>query len=462
MQLHEHFGVVGRVVALDVVVVDLRIAVAEVREPALDLGHLRELVLDDAQRAIGFRQRGAVRRFHLDQELRRVRLGEQAGADHGHQRRRQQQRAADRGDHRELRARQAPVQRRAVVVMDHAHHAPEELVLVRLACSFSTRLARNGMMNSASSSEPMMVDDHRHRQHADELARRARQRQQRQEGEDQRRRAAEDGDEDLLRAGERGLDARIPHAHVPRDVFHDHDGIVDQQAERHDEARDRQLVERIAEEIQAREAERQRQRDRDHHDARGAQPERQQRQQHQRDRDAEVEVQPVEARAHVLRLVEADLELHALRQVGGELVGRGHHALAHVEDVVAVLLVRGDEHRALAVEAAGVAVRGGVPADLRHVAHAHDAAVDGGDDRVAHLVERGVAAGGLEAEAARAEIDEARGNVRVLALHRADQLRGREVELGHALEVDARRAARARGRPSSPRCARRRPSSACP
>ena len=86
VQLHEHFGVVGRVVALDVVVVDLRVAVPEVREPAPDLGHLRKLVLDDAQRAIGLGQRSAVRRFDLDQELRRVRLGKQAGADHGHQR----------------------------------------------------------------------------------------------------------------------------------------------------------------------------------------------------------------------------------------------------------------------------------------------------------------------------------------------------------------------------------------
>ena len=174
--------------------------------------------------------------------------------------------------------------------------------------------------------------------------------------------------------------------------------------------------------------------------------ERQQRQQHQRDRDAEVEVQPVEPVAHVLRLVEADLERHALRQVRRRTRSRrGHDALAHLEDVVAVLLVGGDEHRALALEAAGVAVRRGVPAHVGHVADAHDAALDRGDHRVAHLVERRIAAGGLQAEAARAEIDEAGGNVGVLALHRADDLRGREVELGHALQVHARRAARASG-----------------
>ena len=115
---------------------------------------------------------------------------------------------------------------------------------------------------------------------------------------------------------------------------------------------------------------------------------------------------------------------------------RRHDALAHVEDVVAVLLVGGDEHRALALVAAGVAVGRGAPAHLGDVADAHDAPVDRGDDGVAHLVERGVAAGGLEREAARPEVDEARGNVRVLALHRADDLRRREVQLRHAPQVD--------------------------
>ena len=83
------------------------------------------------------------------------------------------------------------------------------------------------------------------------------------------------------------------------------------------------------------------------------------------------------------------------------VLDRREHALAHLEDVVAVLLVGGDEYRAFALVAAGVAVCRGVPAHLGHVADAHDAAVHRGDDGVAHLVERGVAARGLEAEAAR-------------------------------------------------------------
>jgi hypothetical protein len=66
------------------------------------------------------------------------------------------------------------------------------------------------------------------------------------------------------------LHARLAHAHVPRDVLHHHDGIVHEQTERDHEAGDGQLVERIPEEVQARESERQGQRDRNHHDAGGA------------------------------------------------------------------------------------------------------------------------------------------------------------------------------------------------
>ena len=107
--------------------------------------------------------------------------------------------------------------------------------------------------------------------------------------------------------------------------------------------------------------------------------------------------------------------------------GRGDDALAHVEDVVAVLLVGGDEHGALAVEAADVRVFLRVPADLGDVAHAHAAAIDDGHDRVAHFVERLVAARGLEAEAAAADVDGAAGNVGVLALQRLHHAAGRQV-----------------------------------
>jgi hypothetical protein len=60
MQLDEHLGVVGGVVPLDMVVVDLRVAVPQVREPAAHFRHGVQFVFDEVQRAIGFRQRGAI------------------------------------------------------------------------------------------------------------------------------------------------------------------------------------------------------------------------------------------------------------------------------------------------------------------------------------------------------------------------------------------------------------------
>ena len=112
----------------------------------------------------------------------------------------------------------------------------------------------------------------------------------------------------------------------------------------------------------------------------------------QRDRDREVRRQPVQARCDVLGLIEAAFELDAFRQLRLEAVRGRDHALAHVENVVAVLLVRSDEHSALAVVAADVVVLLRVPADFRDVADAHRAALHRCDDGVAHLIERLVAA----------------------------------------------------------------------
>jgi hypothetical protein len=76
-QLHEDLRVVERVGVRNHVVVDLRIAPAEIGEPALHLGHAPQVVLHEAQGAVGFREARAVGRLHGDQELRGVRLGEE-------------------------------------------------------------------------------------------------------------------------------------------------------------------------------------------------------------------------------------------------------------------------------------------------------------------------------------------------------------------------------------------------
>ena len=136
------------------------------------------------------------------------------------------------------------------------------------------------------------------------------------------------------------------------------------------------------------EADRQRQRNRDHDDARGAQAERQQRDRDQRDRDPEVVVSRSSRCATFSDWSKPSSSWMRLGSCVSKRFGGGEDALADVEDVVAVLLVRRDEHGALAVEAADVDVLLRVPAHLGDVAHAHAAAVGDGDDGVAHLIER--------------------------------------------------------------------------
>ena len=105
----------------------------------------------------------------------------------------------------------------------------------------------------------------------------------------------------------------------------------------------------------------------------GAQPERQQRQGDEGDRDREIELQARQAPVDVLRLVEAALEPDVRGQARLELRQALVDGVAHVEDVQVVLHARRHEHRALAVEAAEVALLLGAPADLGEVAQAHDA-----------------------------------------------------------------------------------------
>ena len=78
LQLHEQLGEVGRVVAHDLVVVDLRVAVAQVGKIAAHLAHARQLALHKAQRPVRGGQAGAIGSLNRDQEFGRIGLGEQA------------------------------------------------------------------------------------------------------------------------------------------------------------------------------------------------------------------------------------------------------------------------------------------------------------------------------------------------------------------------------------------------
>jgi isopentenyl phosphate kinase len=86
-------------------------------------------------------------------------------------------------------------------------------------------------------------------------------------------------------------------------------------------------------------------------------------------------------------LVEAQLQLDALGQLLLEFLRGRDDALADFENVVAVLLIGGHEHGALAVEAANVRVLLRVPVHFGDIADTYGATVDSGDDCVTHFVQ---------------------------------------------------------------------------
>jgi hypothetical protein len=141
----------------------------------------------------------------------------------------------------------------------------------------------------------------------------------------------------------------------------------------------------------------------------------------------------------VSRLVEAALELDARGQVPLERAECLVDAVTHREDVLAVLLTRRDEHRALAVETPNIALLAIAPAHVGHVAQPHDSAVGRADHRGGDLLQRVVAAGGLQVEAPLANVDRAARNVGIVRADRADGGVERHPRVCEPLEIDGDR-----------------------
>ena len=117
------------------------------------------------------------------------------------------------------------------------------------------------------------------------------------------------------------------------------------------------------------------------------------------------------------------------------MVSGGIDATLHIDDVKAVFLVGCDEHRALPVVTAGVGQRLIGPGHTGHIAHAQDAPVCGTHHGVTHLIQRFIAARGLQAEAATAGIYEAGGDVGIAALQRLHHTGGVDVRGREATAV---------------------------
>ncbi len=380
------------------VVVNLRVAVAHVGEPALYGGHVGQMTLHEPQCAVCCRKAGAVGRLDCNQELWCVGFGKQAAANDRHECGGHEKRAGDAAEHRRLRSSQAVMQGRPVISVDRAHHSLQQRTTVRILVA-AKQAAREKRNDEHRDDE--RADDRRHNghgQHPNELAGVTRKRHERHEGKDQCRGTSHDGDEDLSRSSQRSLNARSTLAQMPSNVLSNDDRIVDQQPQGYDEGCDRYLVQGIIEEIQRCQSKRERQRNGDHDDAGGAPSERQQREHHQADGDQQVPVEVVEPIGDVARLLEADFQLDPLRQTLLVAMQGRLDAGSDVQNVVTLLLVRGHEYCALTVITAGVRPRLRAPAHLRDIANTHCAAASRGDNGVAHLVQGAVAARGPQCE----------------------------------------------------------------
>ncbi len=156
--------------------------------------------------------------------------------------------------------------------MDGAHQPPEQRTAVRIPALAEQPAGEERNDEHCNDQRADDGGDHGDGKHSDEFPRIAGQRHQREEGEDQGGRASHDGDKDLAGARQCSLRARGACAQVTRDILGHHDRVIDQQSERDDEGRNRDLVQGVAEKVQRREPERKGQRYRDHDDAGGAPP----------------------------------------------------------------------------------------------------------------------------------------------------------------------------------------------
>ena len=166
----EHFGIRGGLLSLDVVVVHLRVAAAEVRGHRSDARYLVHLSFDEAQCAVGLRIAGTGRGVDLHQELRRIGFREQTGTEHRYQQHRRQQGATDGDRDGGFRSGQAIVQGGPVVAMDAIHNPLQQPV--SFSVLFFAQHAARKERDDEERDQQRADDgrDHGGRQYADELA----------------------------------------------------------------------------------------------------------------------------------------------------------------------------------------------------------------------------------------------------------------------------------------------------
>ncbi len=264
---------------------------------------------------------------------------------------------------------------------------------------------------------------------------------------DQRDAHRQHGEADLARTLDRGAKPRHTGLDMARDVLEHDDRVVDDEAGRHGERHQRQIVEAVAEQVHHPERADQRHRHRDARHQRGA-PAAQEGEDDdddQHDRDQQRALDVAQRGADRRRAIVGDGDVGIARDRGLQLRQQRDHAIDGIDDVGVGLAVEQHEHRRLAVGEPGIAQILHRVLDRGDIRQPHRRTVAIGDDERAVL--RGLARliVGVDLEAPLLLLDDAFRRVGVGGAERGAHVLGADAvfEQGVRVELDAHRRQRA-------------------
>ncbi len=296
-------------------------------------------------------------------------------------------------------------------------------------------------------------DQHRRRQHHRELVEEApddaAHQGDRQEHRRQRQAHRQHGEAHLACALKRGLEARHAVLDMAGDVLQHHDGVVDHEAGRHRQRHQRQIVERIAQEVHCPERPDQRQRHGDGRNDRGAPVPQEQvdDEHHQQDRQDHRALHVAQRILDRAGAVDGDGELDGGRQRGLQLRQHRLHLGDGLDDIGTRRAEQDHQDGGLAVRHAEIAHVLDAVAHHRDVAQPHRRVVAIGHDQRLVLGRRLRGVVDIDLEALGALLHRALGRIGVGRRQRGAHVFEPDAvfEQGPRVELDAHRGQRAAG-----------------
>ena len=206
--------------------------------------------------------------------------------------------------------------------------------------------------------------------------------QQRDEHGDQRNRQRQNGEADLLRAFQRGLQRRFAFLDVAGDVFDHDDGIVHHEAGADGERHQRKVIEAVAQQVHHAESAHDGKRHREAGNDGGAHAAQKKKDDHhhQADGQHQLELHVGHRRANGGGAIGKDADLDGRRQRGLQLRQKFFDAVHHGDDVRAGLALNVQDDRRIFVGPRGLANVFRAVDDGGHIGEPHRRAVAVGDD----------------------------------------------------------------------------------